>query len=129
MLVSHGPDLVTVLMEGTTLVEVTILVEVPEQISNLDILFKDTKKSVISSTLLRKTHRPICIMLYITRIDFTNNLTSTWKYLVWLQDSAYFLGSTVTTIGFGDILPEVGKKRKNIAYFLCRHFNQVNFCI
>ena len=77
MLVSHGPDLVTVLMEGTTLVEVTILVEVPEQISNLDILFKDTKKSVISSTLLRKTHRPICIMLYITRIDFTNNLTST----------------------------------------------------
>ena len=49
MLVSHGPDLVTVLMEGTTLVEVTILVEVPEQISNLDILFKDTKKSVITA--------------------------------------------------------------------------------
>ena len=49
LLVSHGPDLVTVLMEGTTLVEVTILVEVPEQISNLDILFKDTKKSVITA--------------------------------------------------------------------------------
>jgi hypothetical protein len=26
---------------------------------------------------------------------------------MFFQDSAYFLGSTVTTIGFGDILPEV----------------------
>jgi hypothetical protein len=26
---------------------------------------------------------------------------------LFFQDSAYFLGSTVTTIGFGDILPEV----------------------